>query len=177
MRCLDGLAFALGIALASAASPVRAQGSVPLQLTLRPSYFYVVDTDPVSAQPESSTRTSTEGQANTLHEARLRVKRTRAGLISMAALTAAGGAMIGAGLAAAARRPREPSGSLSSFSFHPGESAAIAGGFLAVAGGIGMAVTGPLLGVRKRQLRKSQQEDHATLRAGPLRLTSIERWR
>jgi hypothetical protein len=89
-----------------------------------------------------------------LHEARLRVKRTRAGLISMAALTAAGGVMIGAGLAAAARRPLEPSGSLSSIQFHPGDWAAAAGGLFAIAGGIGMVVTGPLLGVRKRQLRK-----------------------
>jgi hypothetical protein len=96
-------------------------------------------------------------------------KGPRVFLISMAALTAAGGVVMGAGVAAQVRRP------VSWFEKHPGMSAAQAGLTLAVAGGVGMIIGGAILGARKRQLRKSQREDYATLRVGPLHVTGIER--
>ena len=96
------------------------------------------------------------------------LKGPRAFLISMAALTAAGGVVMGAGVAAQVRRP------VSAFEKHPGMSAAQAGLTLAAAGAVGMIIGGAILHVRKRQLRNSQRDDYATLSVGPLHVTGIE---
>jgi hypothetical protein len=50
MRCLIGLICVLAVSMVSVAQPARAQETLPPQLMLRPSYFYV-DVDPVSARP------------------------------------------------------------------------------------------------------------------------------
>ena len=50
MRSLIGIICVLAVSIASVAQPAHAQGSLPPQLVLRPSYFYV-DVDPVSTQP------------------------------------------------------------------------------------------------------------------------------
>jgi hypothetical protein len=50
-----------------------------------------------------------------------------------------------------------------------------AGAAIMGASALSLVALGILLGVRKRQLRKSQWEDYATLRVGPLHVTGIER--
>ena len=69
--------------------------------------------------------------------------------------------MMGAGVAAARRRPLESPGLVE---FHPGAVAATVGAILAAAGAIGMIVTGATLGSRNRQLRKLEQARDGTSR-------------
>jgi hypothetical protein len=59
MRYFVSVVCVLAMSLVSVASPAYAQ-ELKLSLTLRPSYFYNVDVDPVSAQPEP--KGTTEGE-------------------------------------------------------------------------------------------------------------------
>ena len=170
LTALCAISVAAAPTAASANVEGEAESAEPIVIEYTPEQLLL------SAPDDPAESFATTNLRYKRREANARIKGPRAGLISMAALTVVGGVMIGAGLAAAARRPLEPAPSLSTLvTFHPGELAAMAGGFLAVAGGVGMVVAGPILGARKRQLRRSQREDYATLRAGPLHLTGIKR--
>jgi len=90
----------------------------------------------------------------TLEEMELRVKRAKIGLWSTAGATILGGVMIGASWQCMSGRTFEDA------CWGPFLSGAVIG----FSGGVGMIVTGALLGVRKRKLRELQQAHYGTPR-------------
>jgi hypothetical protein len=87
-------------------------------------------------------------------ETQLRVKRAKIGLWSTAGATVLGGVMIGASWQCMSGRTFEDA------CWGPFLSGAVIG----FSGGVGMIVTGALLGVRKRKLRELQQAHYGTPR-------------
>jgi hypothetical protein len=83
-------------------------------------------------------------------ETELRVKRAKIGLWSTAGATVVGGVMIGASLSCMSGRTSEDA------CWGP----FISGVVIGFSGGVGMIVTGALLGARKRRLRSLQEADY-----------------
>jgi hypothetical protein len=90
----------------------------------------------------------------TLEEMDVRVKRAKIGLWSTAGATVLGGVMVGASWQCMSGRTFEDA------CWGPFLSGAVIG----FSGGVGMIVTGALLGVRKRKLRELQQAHYGTPR-------------
>ena len=86
----------------------------------------------------------------TLDEMELRVKRAKIGLWSTAGATVLGGVMVGASF------PCMSDATLEDGCWGP----FISGALIGFSGGVGMIVTGALLGARKRKLRSLQDADY-----------------
>ena len=146
MRCLVG--FVLVLALVTSPLGVSAQGGQEA-----PAVELQVDDAGVEVVP-SRPRTV---DGYTLEEMELRVKRAKIGLWSTAGATVLGGVIIGAWWACE-RADTADNTFDNPLIACPG--ALFSGVAIGFSGGVGMIVTGALLGARKRKLREFDEAQH-----------------
>ena len=66
MRCLSGVVCMLAVSMASVAQPARAQGNLPAQLVLRPSYFLYLDADAGNGSTSDGTEWNDNAEAESV---------------------------------------------------------------------------------------------------------------
>ena len=166
MRCLVG--FVVAVALMGSPLGARAQDAIGGESRLEKWHPDAFESDGEMEQPPALrieqnerrlTVVSGTEQASDLAPAskrKRRVQRARSGLIGSAIVTGVGGVLVVGGVVATTNCVSDTFTSFESSSSCPGTGLYIAGATVMGGGVAGLLISGPILAVRKRQLRDAQ---------------------